>query len=114
MRQCGIDVSPQLLKLSGRKLPPPTLYLGGGGREVPPPNTQWKLPRKQFSNPRPITCWAVLAVEGQRDHDFERNVEQFVQDLAMRLRGLGARVVVARHGNELTQRTARPYWAGNT
>ncbi|XP_065062835.1 protein argonaute-2-like isoform X2 [Rhopilema esculentum] len=78
LRYFGIEVSPQMVKVEGRILEPPTIEFGQMA-QVLPRNGAWNLQDRAFHSAKKINVW-VLLVLGSSQHCKQRVLMKFADE----------------------------------
>jgi eukaryotic translation initiation factor 2C len=60
LKEFGISIHPQLMKLDARQLPPPTPQFATGTDHDPPAAGRWNLRGKTFVKPRQLGSWGIV------------------------------------------------------
>ena len=59
LKEFGISMSTEMVKVDGRVLPAPALMLGGGKKENPRDGS-WDMRGKQFHSGKTLDAWAIV------------------------------------------------------
>lgn len=89
----GLSVSPQMLTVDARVLPPPLpKYEGNTSDHRPPEAGRWNLRGKRFLQPKSVRSWALLYFPAGGSGPSDGNLQQFGSSIQQALRGLGMSV----------------------
>uniref|UniRef100_A0ACD5V2N2 Uncharacterized protein n=1 Tax=Avena sativa TaxID=4498 RepID=A0ACD5V2N2_AVESA len=99
-QQFGISLDVEMMEVTGRVLPPPTLKLGGATVNGQPnkcsvdQNCQWNLVRKKLVDAKELKCWGIVDFSAGPSHSGQQelNGNMFVDYIVRKCCDVGIRM----------------------
>jgi eukaryotic translation initiation factor 2C len=95
-QQFGISLDVQMMEVTGRTLPPPSLKLGTSSGQPPKfnidqPNCQWNLTRKRLAEGGVLQCWGVVDFSADSGQ-YALNGNMFIDKIVRKCCDLGVQM----------------------